>query len=120
MDEKCIVQVPLISEARLIGICSCVHQALREFKTDDKFFVLKVWFPDAAAVHLRQYCPPDEYHIRRCTEENYRNPSIIAHAKRIWENGYIPVEIIQIQGGIFFGINKINSQIKSLEYCEDL
>ncbi len=114
-----VVKVPELNEDQLDDILSCVHQALREYKMEsDTFFVIKVWFPDAAQTYLNTQCPPGNFHIRRCTEANYKTQAIINHAKRIWNKGLIPVEILQMEGALFYGIDKLNPQESNLIFCE--
>lgn len=89
-------------------IISCIEQKIRDTKKFPKtFFVISVWFPDVANKYLKSNTPDDGFCIIYKLEENYTMQDIVDHAKKIWEAGFIPVEIVQNTGGVFYATPRL-------------
>lgn len=92
------------------NVCSCIMQFCKEEEERIKpcygIYVFTVWFPDAAKEFLDINISDDQLTIMQKEIYQYKMLCNREHVQRIWDNGFIPVEIMKNGGGIFFGIPK--------------
>lgn len=101
------VEVKSINDITLYDINTCVAQWTDSQKPDtDEFYVICVWFAEPARRILKRQCADGSYVIFPKQKHQYRMPDIIEKAIDIWEKGYVPIEVIQSEGCLFYGIPK--------------
>lgn len=97
--------MPEIDDDTLYAINTCIAQMVDEDKPDvDEFYTINVWFPEPSRNLLHSNCKDGEFTV--FAKFKYSIPDILAKAQDIWDEGYVPVEIIQSGGGLFYGIPK--------------
>lgn len=102
------VDVPFLNDESLYRINNCVAQWVDQNRPDvDDFFVICVWFPEPAKRILHHDCPDNGYTIIMKEQHQYQYADIIEKALSIWNSGYVPVEVIQSEGALFYGIDKL-------------
>lgn len=102
-------------EEVLYDIKTCIAQWVDELKPDvDEFYVIRVWFPEPARRLLRRQCADDEYVVCTQSYEQYTMVDIAERAMEIWNNKYVPIEIIQSGGALFYGIKKESVKHRSI------
>ncbi len=102
------ILVESLSAAKVGEIISCVSQSLRDNENEAKiqkdFYFISVWFADVANQILKSNTPNNGYCVMYKTEFN--NPNLTLQAQKIWNCGYLPIEVVRKQGCIFIGVAK--------------
>ena len=116
------ILVPTISPWTLYSIGSCAYRYLEEHELDIvEFFVVSVWFADVYNDHYKTDYVPGSFTVIIRRDENFGNADNLRKAHRIWDSGMIPIEVVQMEGGIFFGIPRKEDGVHhSLQLCEDM
>lgn len=96
-----------IDEETLYAINTCIAQLVDNDKPDvDEFYVINVWFPEPSRRILRRECKDGTFTLFVKLKQHYTIPDIIEKAQDIWDKGYVPIEIVQSEGCLFYGIPK--------------
>jgi len=111
MDTTNVPQLDLLQRHNIL---SCVRQRVRDGNLPNEFFVISVWFSDIANRLLKSNTPSNGYCVMVKKEDGYTKPDIIAHAKKIWDLGYVPVEVVQKEGAIFWALPRQNVMANDL------
>ena len=107
--------VSVLSEDELFKIMSCLEQFVNATElVKDEFYVISIWFPNIANKYFNSNTQANEYMIRIKYENNYTKKNLRDMAKKIHNNGLVPIEIIQDSGAYFYAIPKIFIETKNL------
>lgn len=113
------VDVKSIDDRTLYDINTCVAQWVdSENPNIDEFYVICVWFPEPARRILKHQCADNSYVIFPKQKHQYRIRDVITKAVDIWEQGYVPIEIVQSEGCLFYGISKRAIKQKTVRTCD--
>ncbi len=85
-------------------IMSCIAQHINKRQQPNEFHAISVWYPDVANMYFNSNTPDGAFLIKYKYESNYTIPEIIEHAKKIWDAGLMPIEIVQNTGAYFFAL----------------
>lgn len=101
-------------------ILNCIQQHINIRKHDDseRFYVIKVFYPEMANLILNSNTSDNEFAIVTVTEQNYTKQNIIDMAKKIWACGLVPVEICKDHDALFFALPKQEIHNKHIEHLE--
>jgi hypothetical protein len=94
---------------QFFGIMDCVdHFCSYSFNEEiyKNFFTISIWFPDIANKKFNSNTPPNGFLIKPRIEENYTSEKLLSHAKKIWDKGLIPVEVVKTDGASYFAVIK--------------
>lgn len=94
-----------LTEEEEYSIMSCIEQFCREDFDKTKFFCIQVWFPEEANKRFNINTPPNGFRIQPKLEENYVNKELLTHAKKLWDTGSVPVEIVREGTSAFFAVS---------------
>jgi hypothetical protein len=110
--------VKILDESELYNIMSCLEQFV--IKTElpkDEFYVISIWYPNIANEYFNSNTQSNSYMIIPKYENNFTQKNIVEHAKKIYDAGLIPIEIVQDTGAYFYSIPKIFIENKDLRSC---
>jgi hypothetical protein len=104
------------------NVHSCIKQFCiqnhKETRIQNGTYIIAVFFPDMAMQIMNHYVEEGQLCVVPKEIFQYINPENRAHAQKIWNNGYVPIEIMKNGGGIFFGINKAKIEARHYDYME--
>ncbi len=70
----------------------------------EKPFAIRVCFPEAAELYYKQKCAPHELLIMVMKSHEYRIKDIRDRLIEIWETNFIPIELVQAGGCLFYAL----------------
>lgn len=116
MESNNLVQI--LTDGVLYNIMSCLEQfVIKTVLPKDKFYVISIWYPNIANQYFNSNTQQGSYFIIPKYEDNYTKKDIIEHAKKIFNVGLIPIEIVQDTGSYFYSIPKFFIESKNLWTC---
>lgn len=90
----------------LLDIMSCLRQHLKSTELPKEPFVITIWYSDIANKYLKSNTPSNSYAIYNKNINKYTHPDIIKKAKDIWNSELVPIEVIQMEYGLFYALPK--------------
>lgn len=91
-----------LTDKQYEDIINCIQQHLYKNDIPKEPFVITVWFHDVANKYLHTNTKYGSYAIYNKLIGEYTKPYIISTAKEIWNNNFVPIEIIQMTGAYFY------------------
>ncbi len=96
-----------LTSEQLYDVKFCVMQWFEDHPNNlSEFCVVSVWFPEPANLILGANCADDEYHVRIKTRRDFTHAEVLSHLMSIWNNEFLPVEVIQTSESLYYGIQK--------------
>jgi hypothetical protein len=95
----------------------CIHNHIKT-RIENGIYIIAVFFPDMADKILNHYVEEGQLCVAPKEIFQYANLENRAHVQKIWDSGYVPIEIMKNGCGIFFGIAKASIESCQYEYME--
>jgi hypothetical protein len=97
------VYVESLEADEIADIMSCLHQHSKVSVTRE-FHSIMILFSDVANRLFNGGTPAGGYNIRTKREQDFKSQHVLAHAKRIWAAGMVPIEVTRSTGSLFYAI----------------